>query len=685
MGRTSKFSFPVPGRKQKKPIPSPPADISGPLTKAQKILGTGGLNVDALAKDHSRFWETRSNSNSAISISISESTASYTDTGLGRLDEGEVVHGVSGRHARWDDESAIIPRARNGGGARGNAALGGAGNDTTTDASSLRRQRSSSTINTYYDKSKVPLSISQQTASSAMAKGLPNKASALLDMDGSRDSTPKARRQKPSRLDLSYLIPKSMTKSPKHLSPADAGNKNLVLGPDMMTRSPSVMSIFPEIAPSPVEQQPDRKPRKKLTLETLRNHRPERIDSPKTSPPLNMRTASSVNELHNLYEHYEQRSFDEMMGTERAVTSAGGSSPRCQSSHASSPGLKGFLSPYSNNVSRTGLSSRDRPQSRIGGVETPTISLMTPSSLKSPPTDTASISSRHTRTSKASKRTDRSMTDIDLRQNSVLSLSSDSEDDYDDRPHTSLSAPRRPSDTLPSPTSPNLNSFPQPPSPHNTDPTSKKPRSAHSGGASPNSRTQFDGQDSPAPNTQVTPPKIAERTSSRSASSVGTVKPDGTSRFSLASTATARSASAGTVLDSTPRSDNGGQDQFRPIAFIPFRHNARNSQQQSPHRRHNTRLSTASDMSTPLSPTSIDFYLQSQHNSMAFDASSIRSGKSMRSSIASTVAGGGDDGGNGRFIAVTRQEEMLLAALRNKRARMREDIIAEFEEEEEDD
>lgn len=680
MGRTSKFTFPVPGRRQKKPVPSPASDVSAPLTKAQKILGTGELNVDSpvIAKDHSRFWETRSNS--GISISVSESTAAYTnDTGLGRLDEGEVVHGVSGRHARWEDESVIIPRGRNGtGGPRG-----GAANDNMTDASSIRRQRSSSTINTYYDKSKVPLSISQQTASSAMAKGLPAKANALLDMEGSYDIQPKPRKKKPSRLDLSHLLPKNM--SSRHLTPPDAVRKKLVLGPDMMTRSPSVMSISPDLSSPHAQQLGDRTLRKKLTVETLRDHRLEPMAS--LEPP-RMRTASSVNELHNLYEHYEQRSFDEMMGTEPGGASSGAASPRSGPSHPSAPGGREFLSPYSNLASRAAPASRDGSNSQASGVETATTSLMTPSSLKSRPTDSASISSRHTRTSKASKRTDRSMTDFDLRQNSVLSLSSDSEDDYDDRPNTSLSsAARRPSDSLPSPSSPNLNSFPQPPSPQTIDANSTNLPLRRAGPASPN-RTQFSEAESSLSNTKVTPPKIAARTSSLSASSGGTRSAAATSRFSLASTATANSATMGPSLSSA-RSDDTLRE-FRPIALIPAKgfHYQRNSQQQSPYRRTSTRLSNVSDQSRPLSPTSIDFYLQSQHNSMAFDSDSIRSGSiggaggaSFRSSIDGNVA---VDDGNGRFIAVTRQEEMLLAALRNKRARMRDEIIAEFEEDHDD-
>jgi hypothetical protein len=94
-------------------------------------------------------------------------------------------------------------------------------------------------------------------------------------------------------------------------------------------------------------------------------------------------------------------------------------------------------------------------------------------------------------------------------------------------------------------------------------------------------------------------------------------------------------------------------------------------------------VSRASEHSNPVSPTSVDLYLQSQRSPAGHDNGSIRSGTSLgsaanrRNSAASSL----HDGNSGRFMAVTRQEEMLLAALRMKRARMREDIIAEFEEE----
>lgn len=680
MGRTTKFSFPVPGRRQKQaPLPSPV--ITAPLTKAQKILGTGGLNVDSTT-DQSKSWETKSNT--GISISVSESTKA---TGLGWRTKGEVVNE---HRQRWEDESAILPWEVQSKGSRVDLA----GNDMTTDASSMRRQRSSSTINTYYDSSKVPLSISQQTASSAMAKGLPSKASALLDMDGNYSMSATSKKKKPSRLDLSHLLPKS--RSGRHLSPSDAvSQKGMVLGSDMITRSPSMMSASPDVteAPSVQQQSYDRQPRKKPTLETLRERWYEPTPQPVQPIPQElrrkMRTSASAHELHSLYENYEERSFQEMMSGEPGQMTTDAVSPKSGTTPTTVPPTRGFLSPYSNLASRTSQSGKDTFTPQASSIETPASSLMTSSSLKSPALDcAASVSSRHTRTSKASKKTDRSMTDFDLRQNSVLSLSSDSEedDDYSERPatsiSTSLSAPRRPSDTSRRPsdsqastTSAEISSFPQPPSPRSSEAARKASLPRRISPMSPMDFSDFAVYDNfpNAPGTDVQEP--AARTSAFSLSSQGTIRPSRqhTSHFSLASTVTAASPSP--IQEQHKASPARGS--MRAIALIPaqgFPWNHRSSQ-----------LSNASDQHVPASPTSIDFFMQSQHNSMAFDNGSIRSGMSAGggSSIRGSVNNGhGYDGdGDGRFIAVTAQEERLLAALRIKKARMRDQMIAEFGEE----
>jgi hypothetical protein len=276
------------------------------------------------------------------------------------------------------------------------------------------------------------------------------------------------------------------------------------------------------------------------------------------------------------------------------------------------------------------------------------------------------------------------MTDFDLRQNSVLSLSSDSEDDdYSERPatsvSTSLSAPRRPSDTSRRPsdsqtstTSADLSSFPAPPSPKSAGGSRKNSLPRHIAPMSPMDFSDLGVYNNhPAtPEGPAGPVELAARASSHSMSSQATMRAHSRQASSHMSTSTVTGPVAS---GSAPHSTQRGS--MRAIALIPA--------QGFPFGHRASQLSNASDV--PPSPTSIDFYLQSQHNSMAFDSSSVRSGKSVErtSSIRSSVAGNGHDG-DGRFIAVTAQEERLLAALRIKRARMRDKILAEFEEEQEE-
>src|SRR5699024_8479088 len=127
---------------------------------AHKLLGTT-LNVDT-----STQWDAASNS--GISIAVSESTASHHPSERrARADTGAKAR------SQWGDESDTIP-------SHVQVPPVPSGYNTMhdnqhehSDAPDLRKRQSNSTIMSYYDKSRVPLSISQQTSASAMAKGLP--------------------------------------------------------------------------------------------------------------------------------------------------------------------------------------------------------------------------------------------------------------------------------------------------------------------------------------------------------------------------------------------------------------------------------------------------------------------------------------------------------------------------------
>jgi hypothetical protein len=570
------------------------------------------------------------------------------------------------RDRRWEQESEIIP-----------AALGGQPTmfggsmvpDGATDASSLRRRQSSSTITSYYDKTQLPLSISQQTSNSAMAKGLPPKALALLDMDGDfTDPTlAKKARKKPSRLDLSALL--RGHRSPKHLHP-DA-NKTHHAAREVPTTSPSSLSVSTAPTPPPVQQRVDRSLRKQTTRESLREIPAQRAPSYDSAGHMGsgkeQKTKANL-DLYNLYDHYEQRTFADAMDQElhgctyHLEPPLDREAPSYPIPPTGQPG-KAFLSPFPSTGLRPAQTAKPPPlttaELRLVGIGNP------PSPV---PADCASVSSRHTRTSKASKRTDRSLQEIDLLQNSVLALSSDSEDDYEPSSKGSLAVPTL-SDGQTSPTSPRS-------------PISQA--SVYDGGRGKPMRrasTTPSPQTFPSSQGPTVPkgPKISPRSSSlnsKASSGHGLVLE--TSRLSTGTTSTDRTVS-------NLRSPVSGQGPAPVKALKKVRSESQFDFPAPPTRRgsRSTSVSRVSEQSHPASPTSVDLYLQGHRSPLAPDDGSIRSGASLnsaangrRNSAASSI----HDSNSGRFMAVTRQEEMLLAALRMKRARMREDIIAEFED-----
>ncbi|KAJ0327448.1 hypothetical protein COL5a_005827 [Colletotrichum fioriniae] len=261
MGRTSKFTFPVPGRKQKPPFGP---IVSGPMSKAQKILGTAEINIDA-----PRQWDSASNSG---------------------ISESEIVPAfLTNRFAQLSTE----------GGQR----------EFTTETSSLARRGSNSTITSWYDKTKMPLSISQQTSSSAMAKGLPQKANAVLDIEGQSSTNVPAplnlkAKKRPSRLDLGPLLSRAKHNSLKGKS--DPQRASSVHGQEYTNRSPSLASVTsPKSTPPPIQQRIERKLTRKSTYDSLNStgSRPRTGSSSR-------RGANDISTLPNLYEHYEQMSFD---------------------------------------------------------------------------------------------------------------------------------------------------------------------------------------------------------------------------------------------------------------------------------------------------------------------------------------------------------------------------------------
>ncbi|KAK4466827.1 hypothetical protein QBC42DRAFT_342703 [Cladorrhinum samala] len=644
MGASSKFHFALPGRKNKQHAAASPVlpQISEPLTKAQRILGTTAVSIDLIGTpvESSSQWD---------------APAPYQHSGDSRS-------GSAHRDGRWEDESDIIPR--------GMDRRGDRPHDVTTDASSLRRRQSTSTITSFYDKEKLPLSISQQTSNSSMAKGLPSKAQALLDIDGNFNTEPKGlKKKKPSRLDLSSLLPRHRSRQQLRPEPEKAN----VPGHDRLTKSPSLMSISPAPTPPPIQQRIDKSLRNKMTRESLRDMVRKSEPAAATSSAGRMEAVkhlpvkSSV-ELHNLYDHYEQRTFDDAMDHELRGSLDSLDPPHNQAAAppyptppASNTG-KAYLSPFPPSVSRTAaVQVTKKPPLALTPVQLQLASASSPVSA-----DCASVSSRHTRTSKASKRTDHSLNDIDLLQNSVLALSSDSEEDDYDAGADQLSVPPL-SDGPASPVSPR-SAMSQPKS----DSTDSRNRQAKQATFAAN--PHYIPPPGPPPTKAL--PKISVRTTSLSPNSLPKASP----ALSQASQMSRTPTSDTKVISMIPKKPSTDKFSARTAAeateFEDFPAPPIRPAQRPPSAAQNR-------LESDLSPTSVDFYLHSQRSSV--ENGSLRSNNSRRSSEKggrrdSAHSSIHEDGGSGRFMAVTRQEEMLLAALRQKRARMREDLLAEFEE-----
>ncbi|KAH7312248.1 hypothetical protein B0I35DRAFT_411006 [Stachybotrys elegans] len=611
----ARFTFPVPGRK-KQPPPQPL--VPETMTKAHKILGTAApLNIDS-----PRSWDDVS----GISVDVSESTppTSYDDD-----DDDARWHDKAKAPARdeWADESAIVPP-------RFKIDYTGDALDFSESSTALRNKPSSSTIKSWYDKSKMPLAISQQTSASAMAKGMPSKAHKMLDMDNAHT---KIKAKRPPRLDFSSLVPSST----RHLlrSSQNHATDDFLLSPEYITKSPSALSSV-----SPAS---GRRLRKKSTKETLRTSSAEPTPSTTASSGSRRAKDGRFDELPDLYEHYEQMSFRQIMHESAEEEQHDVAPPAAPVPAAPIPAperkieedRKSAHSKVSEKSDLILLQPRRYRDSKSLQHLAPPAAAPGLNIGYSPASDcAASISSGHTRTSKASA-AGRSFQDSDLQETSVLMLSSDSEDDeYLDPP---AKTPQSSRDRRGSGISESAHSLGQHSFASSRPSGNSEKRSSRSG-----KRTSF-----ATSNTYLTIPnrRDSQLAFYESGTTTGSVMGLQLQQYSsAASVHSASSAHSAPAWQS--RSDYG-------IREVPMESPEEGLDDEDldgtcdSSSRHDS--SAAGQPTPPLSPSSVDFYI-----------------RSARSSI-------DGPGSHNRFMAVTHQEQMLLAALRNKRQEMR-DTRAEF-------
>ncbi|KAG0648728.1 hypothetical protein D0Z07_4783 [Hyphodiscus hymeniophilus] len=639
MGRTSKFSFPIPGRSKhtattkekasqkerfEAPLRSP---LPNGLSKAQRILGADSdLNIDAPGRDDDAVsWRYPSSRSSGMSISISESTNSMQPTS----DTGSLHDGSD----QWDRESGVLPKSR----IRGKASSTLLGQtyreDGATDRSSINRhmrhEDSSSTLKSYYDRQKSPLAISQQTSESsardlALRKGqppvIPLARSPLLQVestdifaeqfgngsnngwDVSRDTS---MRKKPARLDLSMLFP-SRSKRDSKMSNVEA-------------LTPS--SAYSNASTTGSQDAPAR--RKLVKVQSKESLRSQHLSfrSAKSHDPRPQR--GSKDTLSNLYDSYEQSPVASPMSRipetrvpdpdpirwngnraegHRHEPTRDSSRPHSKSEHRTKSRESQNL-PANDSHARRKMESYAQPRQLHAKDQEP----MSPANKEpfswqhmrenmiNPPWDSsaASISSRNTKTSRHTSAS--AFSNSDLKQSSVLSLSSDSEEDVFDQ--EAVRSPAGPSN----------------------DKTSRMMKS------NLNRAVEARRQS----------PQLSERTTSKKHSS----RKGGAQAspfLTIPETSTSSSRLSGPW--SPPKLDNS--HSVAPIRAEKGEKRTKRTQSTS------TRSSTTQP-TPPQSPASDPL------RDVETDSS--------------------------RFMAVTKQEEALLEALRQKRTRMREAIIEEHE------
>lgn len=617
------FPFPAPGRRKM----APPPPMMAPMSKAHRILGSMPLSIDAPP----------SNRDDASSSAFSDDTTATSygpDSDAGDFFDDHPV-GIAKSDNGWGDESGVLPISL-----RLDHHLGDGPDDlpASITPSILRKSRSSSTIKSWYDKSKLPLAISQQTSSSAMAKGLPTKPNGMLDINLPNLSalevpTTRESKKKPARLDLSSLMPGPRLirrVSRRHLG--GGGEPGLAL--DSTATSPAVDSspacqLAPPLFPIP---------RPEATRRRGSNQWP--------------RTSEALSALPTLYDHYEQMSMRHVM-------------KQCSQPDMSRP--EAGLEP-SPSFSRTEWQLARRTSKCFDWVHdslppTPQTAFQNHAkTFPRPATSTQSVSSRLTKTSKTM---DRSFGSADLQRTSVLVLSESEGDDIlgDISPRckrNNAACARR--------SSLHENDMPR----HVTSRTRRPTGSGElpSRTAKSSRRASF-----AAASTCVTIPEAKGGSGlwPQCNSSQPTTLLSSVNNASAATDSSSRRASIASNLSASSAATEQSKKsvysirEARAVTMLPARrpsspeeHGAekvrwRTSDWNGSLRRQSVSSST-DQLTPPLSPTSVDFYIHSARSSI--DGS----------------------GSHCRLMAVSRQEELLLSALRQKQKSTRGSVLIDLRE-----
>lgn len=656
MGRTSKFFFPLPGRKsaqekqndkEREALKSSSgvSGISGmsgstsghQQSKAQRILGTGtGLNIDSPTRLDAPSWGRMSSRSSAMSISISESSRSEHSTN----DTGS----LSGSNAeRWDQESGVFPKRQTQQlpGKASSTILGqqyGEGASATDSSVSrrLRNETSDSTLKSYYDRQKSPLAVSQQTSDSsardlALRKGQPSilLRSPLLEMDGAdpfdQEFAPKSsfspdsvKKKKPTRLDLTKLFPRPRKATESLLSARSSVTNDTASQYSQSTnntrRKLTKMSSKESLQSQKLSIRSTQSNDRQASTGNLNYlERQHTLNTPLRSAPMSQIPESRVPEPDlPIIKSYESRGGKPMTRPASTNPHLGQESPR----HEQAP--------------KSSRSHQSAPPENQGFSWKSVRSGMPPTSIGEV-SSSASISSRNTRTSRHTSTSVFSTSN--LKQDSVLSLSSDSEGDL--------------SDSEPPLKSPALSQI---------DKASRVQNGNSNGGNSRNSVLRNG-------NANIPTSRVNSVRSNNSRQEPASKSQNSAPLKHSSSSSSRKPASASTPFRPLPQATLPNPRISGPWSppdltkpFVSTLHPQPEQPENRPHHARKSSLASSnakrSNPQTPSTPSS------HSPNSLADEFPDTP----QRSS---------------RLMAVTKQEEQLLEALRQKRMRMKEAIIQE--------
>ncbi|OAQ95713.1 hypothetical protein LLEC1_04039 [Akanthomyces lecanii] len=593
----ARFTF-AKGRKK------PPSQIvlTEPTSKAHKILGSTPISIDS-----PKPWDDTS---SGFSGGTGNSTAtSYAST---EDDYSDHHVAIAPSEDEWSSNTDILP-----------AIIESRGLDSDSDRGmsdmthSLRKTQSSSTIRSRYDKSTQPLPTLPQTSAPPMAKGVQSKIHKMLDLQSSQIGPPL--RKKPPMLDFSNLRNASrLSRKGSHGQLRTDGTVSNDI--ERSLKSPSIMSLM-----TPTGK--PRKIQKRNTKDGMLSPALEEGQRPLTSGA--RRRGSSTKQIPSLYDHYEQMSLRQIM--QEAEIQEG--------ERQENDEIKDEAEPGDDDDDERGAGQDLQWLHDVLPTPSSTalITALTPATAHGRSNSTASKVTANTKRSRNLDRTD-------LQETSMLMLSSDSEEEAEPAPlpQSQTNSPKRRAST--SNVSPRTVSRTQ---------TSRAPSQASTSDYRPvrhTKRTSF----APA-NTYFTIPN-SSRLSIDTAIQIGTDSRSSTPYTDAASCRTSLLSDISSASALHPSSNY--LQEARAVTMLAGRQPSRveYGEEDSPDtsssstslplvgkRKPSMGQTQLEELTPPLSPSSVDFYI-----------------RSARSSI-------DGPGSNNRYMAVTRQEEMLISALRNKK------------------